>query len=91
MIDDRHLIFLDPKEHYDHHRMSVFFTGKDGDKTVQCGISEEALEDHFKGDRKGPLKIFVANQERIEHEARRKYLTNHLEKDGSILIRTTDL
>ena len=35
--------------------------------------------------------VFRAHRERIEHEARRKYLDGHLEPDGSILIRTQDL
>jgi len=91
MVDQRQLIFPDPEEWYDKHRMSVFFNGKDGDTVVQCIISREALEDHFGDDKEAPLKIFKANGERIEHEARRKYLGNQLEADGSILIRTGDL
>lgn len=89
MIDERNLTFMEPKERYDFSRAAVLFSGKDGEKIVQCAISQEALEDHF--DDKDPIKMFVANRERIEHEARRKYLTNKLEADGSILIRTTDL
>ena len=91
MVDERHLVFPEPEEQYDFHRDVVLFSGKDREKTVRCAISQEALDDHFGGDNKDPLKIFVANRERIEHEARRKYLTNHLEADGSILIRTIEL
>ena len=91
MVDKRHLVFPSPKERYDPDRMVVLFKGQDGEKTVQCAISQEALEDHLGGDDKDPLKVFVANRESIEHEARRKYFANQLETDGSILIRTTDL
>lgn len=91
MVDERHLIFPDPKERYDFGRSIVLFRGKDGKKTVECAISREALEDHFGGDGKDPVKIFVANQEHIEHEARCKYLAGNLEGDGSVLIRTGDL
>jgi hypothetical protein len=40
---------------------------------------------------KDKLKVFKANRERIEHEARRKYLADLVESDGSVLIKTMDL
>lgn len=91
MIDGRVLTFSDTAAFYDHKRMVVMFMGKDGDKNITCAISHEALEDHFDNSHKNPLKIFIANHERIEHEARRKYLLQKLEPDGSILIRTEDI
>ncbi len=91
MIDDRHLIFPEPKERYDFDRTIVAFKGQDGEKIVQCAISREALEDHFGGNDKDSLKTFRENREGIEHEARRKYLADRLEPDGSVLIRTGDL
>ncbi|MFH1653569.1 MAG: DUF1488 family protein [Pseudomonadota bacterium] len=91
MVDERHLIFPEPKERYDFDQSAILFSGKDGEKIVQCAISKEALEDYFGDNDKDLLKLFVTNRERIEHEARRKYFTNHLEKDGTILIRTIDL
>ena len=69
----------------------VVFEGKDWSNIVPCAISREALEDHFYGDNKDKLKVFIANRERIEHEARRKYLSGRAEPDGSILIRTDDV
>lgn len=90
MVDKRHLAFPSPKERYDFDREVVLFKGEDDEKTVQCAISQEALEDHFGADSKNLLKVFIANRERIEHEARRKYFTDQLEADGSVLIRTTD-
>jgi hypothetical protein len=56
-----------------------------------CAISREALDDHFDGDNKDKLKVFNASRERIEHEARRKYLADLVESDGSVLIKTMDL
>jgi transcriptional regulator with XRE-family HTH domain len=91
MVDERHLIFPEPKERYNFDRDVVQFIGNDDEKSVRCAISREAIEDHFRGDNEGSLKIFIANRKRIEHEARRKYLANRLEDDGSILIRTSDL
>lgn len=91
MIDERNLIFPDPKERYDQGRGAVLFDGKDGEKNVKCSISQEALEDHFGKVIQDPIKMFIANRERIEHEARRKYLFDQTESDGSVLIRTSDL
>jgi transcriptional regulator with XRE-family HTH domain len=91
MLDGRVLVFSDAGAHYDPARMVVVFRGKDGDKTVVCAISREALDDHFGGDNKDTLKAFKAHRERIEHEARRKYLAGRVEPDGSVLIKTMDL
>jgi transcriptional regulator with XRE-family HTH domain len=91
MLDERVLVFTDSHAHYDPMRMVVLFKGQDGDKTIPCAISREALDDHFGGDNKDKLKVFKANRERIEHEARRKYLADLVEPDGSVLIKTMDL
>lgn len=90
MMDKRLLTFADPQPHYDPRHMVVRFDGQDGDVGISCAISLEALEDHFQGGSRDPVKVFHGSRERIEHEARRKYLAGRLEADGSILIRTTD-
>lgn len=90
MNDKRNLIFTKQDQYYDFQKMSVIFTGQDGNKTIQCAISQEALDDHFNGEDKKPLKAFQANQDRIEHVARRKYLTGKLEANGSVLLKTND-
>jgi transcriptional regulator with XRE-family HTH domain len=91
MVDDRILTFANADARYDSTRMVVLFRGNDGEKAVPCGISQEALEDHFYDDNEDPMKVFRANRERIEHEARRKYLAGRLETDGVVLIKTEDL
>jgi transcriptional regulator with XRE-family HTH domain len=91
MNDQRRLIFPEPNEHYDPSRMVVVFTGREGDKVIQFAISQEALEDHFNSNGKDLLKSFQANRERIEHEARRKYLANSFETDGSSLLKSGDI
>jgi transcriptional regulator with XRE-family HTH domain len=90
MLDERMLNFPDPKPRYDSARMSVVFEGRDDTQTVRCAISDEALEDHF-GDTDDPLGTFRANRERIESEARRKYLAGDVKPDGSVLIVSMDL
>jgi hypothetical protein len=90
MNDSRKLEFPNPREKYDSLRRVIIFLGVDGDKKVTCSISEEALNDHFK-DGKNPIRNFIENRVIIEGEARRRYIGNLLEEDGSILIRTEDL
>ena len=89
MLDERTLIFPDPEPRSNGD--AVLFRGRDGDLIIRCAISREALEDHFDGDDKDMLKVFRANRERIEYEARRKYLAGRLEPDLSVLIKTEDL
>lgn len=90
MKDSRKLEFPDPKEKYDSSRGVVSFFGVDAGKKVVCGISFETLDDHFE-DRKDPMRNFTDNRGKIESEARKKYIGNFLEKDGSVLIGTEDL
>jgi transcriptional regulator with XRE-family HTH domain len=91
MLDERTLVFPNPCARKDSMRDVVVFEGEDGDKVVPCAISREALDDHFDGDNKDKLKVFTANRERIEHEARRKYLSGRTEPDRSVFISTSDL
>ena len=91
MIDQRMLTFPEPTEFYDANRGLVSFTGQDGDKVIRCAISTEALQDYFNADHKVRLKVFVANRERIEHAARRKYLAGWLEADGLLFLKTEDM
>lgn len=89
MLDERTLVFPDPEPRSNGEK--VMFRGRDGELKIACVISREALEDHFNGDNKDLLKVFKANRERIEYEARRKYLAGPLEKDLSVVILTEDL
>ena len=91
MNDQRNLIFPEKNERYDFSRMAVLFTGLDDETTIHCAISCEALQDHFDRDGKDPLSLFRLNRLRIEHQARRKYCSENLEIDGSILLKTRDI
>ena len=89
MLYQRVLVFLDTNARSTGE--AIVFKGTDGDKIVTCAISREALENHFNGDNKDMLRVFKANRERIEHEARWKYLRGRLETDGSVLMKPMDL
>jgi transcriptional regulator with XRE-family HTH domain len=91
LIDQRGLSFPEPDARYDTIGEAVRFWGHNGTRRVRCAISREALDDHYKPERKDKVKMFEAHREAIEHEARRKFLAGQLEPDGSILIRTADL
>ena len=91
MLDHRVLVFLEPREGYTGKREAVIFWGRDREKEVRCGITWEALHDHFGAGANDSLKAFVANRAIIEHEARRKYLADQLEPDGSVLIHNDDI
>jgi hypothetical protein len=69
----------------------VAFWAQDGKTRVRCAISREALDDHFGGDHRDKVEVFQQHRPAIEEKARRKYLAGDTERDGSVLIRTTDL
>ena len=89
--ENKELIFPVRDEQYDRSRESVVFWGQDRAQRVRCMISREALDDHFQADHKDKLDVFRTNRQRIEEIARNKYLAGHIEPDGSVQIRTTDL
>lgn len=91
MIDDRELLFPNPEARYEFDRDLVLFDGQVRGEAILCGISREALEDHFDRGKKGLVQMYKANYGRIHHEARRKYLSAQFESDGSVLIKTLDL
>lgn len=90
-VERKDLKFPALDERYVFDREVVMFWGHDGETRVRCEISEEALDDNFRGDGKDKVQVFRANRPAIEAEARRKYLAGLTEPDGSVLIRTGDL
>jgi hypothetical protein len=91
-LEQHDLTFPEKEARYNIERGVVVFWAKDGKKRVRCAISREALDDHFGGDDKpNKEKAFQKHREAIEQEARRKFLADDTEADGSILIRTGDL
>lgn len=90
-LEHRDLSFPEQDEKFIFDRRVVAFWGQDGKTRVRCEISRAALDDDFKGDDKDKVEVFRANRRAIEEEARRKYLAGDTERDGSILVRTSDL
>jgi len=95
LMDNRNLNFPDPNPQIIRSSGLIEFWGEGhNNKKILCRCSEEALED-LSGEReftKIPLlRIFKQHQLSIEQIARRKYLENILEDDGSILIKSDDI
>ena len=70
----------------------IVFWGNDGETRVRFRISREALDDHFsESDRSRPDAAFKKHRREIEGLARRKYLLDQKEADGTVLIKTLDI
>jgi transcriptional regulator with XRE-family HTH domain len=91
MTDKRTLIFPDEKFQADIGD-AITFWGQDGKRRIRCRISREALDDHFSDrDRLRPEAAFKKHRSDIEAFARRKYLLDLFEPDGTILVRTDEV
>lgn len=90
MTAHRTLIFPEPGERWDGTRDVVRFQAMDGSRRIDCAVSLEALEDHFRWEVDDPVAVFRANRAAIEHRIRLKYLNGRLEPDGSLLLRSGD-
>lgn len=91
MTDKRTLVFTDPEFRRDSNDTIVFW-GKDGETKVCCRISRAALDDHFsENDKLRPEAAFKKHRQEIEALARRKYLYDQREPDGSVFIQTLDI
>ena len=79
-------------EWYDHHRRKiVWFTAIIDEKTINCGISIEALRDHFGAYYDDPLPAFRTHRAIILEAATRLMMERRFEDDGTVLIRSADL
>jgi transcriptional regulator with XRE-family HTH domain len=90
MTERRKLMFAEQDERWDGTRDVVRFRAGEGLRRIDCAISLEALEDHFRWDVDSPIEVFRANRSAIEHRIRLKYLNGLLEPDGSVLLRSED-
>jgi hypothetical protein len=79
-------------EWYDHHRRKVvWFSAIVDEKCLDCGISIEALADHFGAYQDDPLPAFRSNRALIQAAATKLIMERRFEDDGTIVIRSADL
>lgn len=72
-------------------RQVVWFSAIVDDKCIDCGISLEALADHFGAFSDDPLPAFRSHRERIRDAAAKLIAERRFEDDGTIVIRSADL
>lgn len=83
---------FNPDEWYEpHRRQVVWFSAVDDEKVITCGVTIEALIDHFDAFADDPLPAFKKHRERIWNVAAQLIAERHFEDDGTILIRSADL
>ncbi len=73
---------------------TVSFHAEANGLPIACSVSREALLDHARrsgGSGEELLEIFHDNSSAVGRLAKRKFETNALEPNGSILIRSADL
>jgi len=90
-MEKHDLEFPDKAEKEDFDRDTVVFFGQDGKKRVRCAIGRDAIDDDLVGDDRHKVEVFRENRKVIEEAARRKYLADDTEDDGSILIHSGDM
>lgn len=94
IIPNVNLTFSNPPARYDSRREIVQFVGEALGHPVDCGVSREALEDHFGAnqlDSAGLLEAFRKNRSRIEQLLRRKYLSWPVDGSEVVLLKTLDV
>jgi transcriptional regulator with XRE-family HTH domain len=76
----------------EHKSDNMYFKLKDGNKEVRVGVSQPGLEDR-QGEQGSAdmLAIFERQRPKIVATAQIKYRNGYIEKDGSILIKNSDL
>ena len=81
-----------PDEWYEpHRRQVVWFSAVDDEKVITCGVTIEALAEHFGAFADDPLPAFRSHRELIWNTAGRFIAVRRFEDDGTILIRSADL
>ena len=79
-------------EWFDHHkRKVVWFSAIVDEKCIDCGISMEALRDHFGAYSDDPLPVFRSNRASIQDAAAKLIMQRRFEDDGTVLVRNADL
>jgi transcriptional regulator with XRE-family HTH domain len=94
MLEKRLLEFPDDAARYDDNRDVILFRGQSAGKVVNCAISREAIEDHFKpkgGGNAARIAAFKRHRRTIEELAERKFRARQMEPDGTLLIRSMDV
>jgi hypothetical protein len=77
--------------HDPHRRQVVWFSAIIDEKCIDCGVSIEALADHFGAFYDDPLPAFRIHRARIQEAATKLIIERRFEDDGTVIIRNADL
>lgn len=77
--------------HDQHRRKVVWFSAIVDDKSIDCGVSIEALADHFGDYQDDPPPAFRSHRERLQEAATRLITQRRFADDGTVIIRSADL
>jgi len=73
---------------------AIAFLGQDGDRTIHCFVTREALEDATRAtnlDRGGLRAAFQTYVQTIRRAAEQKYAAGSIESDGAVIVVSLDL
>ena len=94
LIPELDLTFNNSAARYDFERDVVTFIGGASADVVACGVSGEALDDHFGAhgrSQEARIESFLKNRSKIESMARAKYLLWPIDEPSDVLIKTADV
>ena len=74
-----------------HRRKVVWFSAVRDEKCIDCGVTIDALVDHFGAFQDDPLPAFRKHRQEIWDLAEKLIAQRRLEDDGTLLIRSADL
>jgi hypothetical protein len=83
--------FLSDEWYEPHRRKIVWFTAVRDEKSIQCGVTIDALIDHFGAFQDDPLAAFRKHRQEIWSAADRLIQLRRFENDGTMVIRSADL
>jgi hypothetical protein len=83
--------FLSDEWYEPHRRKIVWFTAVRDEKSIDCGVTIDALVEHFCAFQDDPLPVFRKHRQEIWKIAEKLIAQRRFEDDGTVVIRSADL
>jgi hypothetical protein len=90
-MEPTYIEFSDGEWYEPHRKKIVWFRATVDEKWIDCGVSLDALRDHFGAPFDDPIPAFRSNRARIEQTAANLIEARRFETDGTIIVRSADL
>jgi hypothetical protein len=88
---DLYIDFLSDEWYEPHRRKIVWFTAVRDEKSIECGITIDALVEHFGAFQDDPLPAFRKHHDKIWSTAEKLIAQRRFEDDSTVVIRSADL